>query len=116
MLLLWPKRSHQKEMLHKRPSSDAPVTQGTIRRKENTKEKETMLDQLKAMEFKKDGENVTMFHKGQELAMYIGSKKIEWVERFFKRPILQKWKMEKVTYENLPVSKLKISENLHHQC
>ena len=63
---------------------------GLSEEKKILKKKETMLDQLKAMEFKKDGENVTMFHKGQELAMYIGSKKIEWVERFFKRPILQK--------------------------
>ena len=92
------------------------LLKGLSEEKKILKKKETMLDQLKAMEFKKDGENVTMFHKGQELAMYTGSKKIEWVERFFKRPILQKWKMERVTYENLPVSKLKISENLHHQC
>jgi hypothetical protein len=50
---------------------------GLSEEKKILKKKETMLDQLKAMEFKKDGENVTMFHKGQELAMYIGSKKIE---------------------------------------
>ena len=68
-----------------------------------------MIDRLKTMEFKKDGENVIMFHMGQEFAMYSGSKKIEWAERFFRRPIRLKWEMEKVIYQDLVVSKLKIS-------
>ena len=47
--------------------------------------------------------------------MYTGSKKIELAEMFFRRTILPKWKMEKVIYQDLAVSKLKISENLPHQ-
>ena len=75
-----------------------------------------MLERLKTIEFKKDGENVIMFHIEQELAIYTGAKKIEWAERFFRRPILPKWNIEKVIYQDLAVSKLKISENLPHQC
>lgn len=75
-----------------------------------------MLDRIKEIEFKKVGDNVLMYHMGQELALYIGMNKIEVAERYFRRPILPKWKMEKVVYQDLPVSKLKLSENLPHQC
>ena len=56
-----------------------------------------------------------MSHMGQELAVYFSKWKFEYAERFFK-PILPKWKMEKVIFQDLPLTKLKISENLPHQC
>ena len=54
-----------------------------------------------------------MFHKGQELAMYIGDKPFQEAKRGFERPRLPKWKMEKAIYEDIPRRKLKLSDYLH---
>ena len=64
---------------------------------------------MKEIEFVKKGDEIMMKHLGQELAMYIGKYKFEWAERYFRKPILPKWKMEKVIHEDLPMVKLKIS-------
>ena len=45
------------------------LLKGLSEEKKILKKKETMLDRLKTMEFKKDDENVIMFHMGQELVM-----------------------------------------------
>ena len=77
--------------------------------------KQIVVDSLKEIEFKKKGGNIVMCHKGQELAIYFNKLKFEYTEKFFKT-IIPKWKMEKVIYQDLSVTKLNISKNLPHQC
>ena len=68
------------------------------------KKKQTSLDRMKEIEFVKKGDEIMMKHLGQELAMYIGKYKFEWAERYFRKPILPKWKMEKVIHLDLPMA------------
>ena len=64
MLLLWPKGHIKKKCFIRDLHQMLQLLKGLSEEKKILKKKETMLDQLKSMEFKKDGENVTMFHKG----------------------------------------------------
>ena len=42
------------------------------------KKKQTVVDRLKEIEFKKKGENIVMSHMGQELAVYFGKWKFDY--------------------------------------
>ena len=66
----------------------------TEEKKKNNKNR-TKYDEV---EFKEKGGKYCMFHKGQELAMYIGNKPFQEAKRGFERPRLPKWKMEKAIY------------------
>ncbi len=112
------KRGHTKKKCFKRDLHQAlqVLKQLGPQPHQPMKKKQTSLDRMKEIEFVKKGDEIMMKHLGQELAMHIGKYNFEWAERYFRKPILPKWKMEKVIHEDLPMVKLKISNILPHQC
>ena len=64
----------------------------TEEKKKNNKNR-TKYDEV---EFKEKGGKYYMFHKGQEIAMYIGYKPFQDAKRGFESPRFLKWKMEKL--------------------
>ena len=85
--------------------------------KEPKEKKETMIDRMKQVVFKKDklGRHI-LVHKEQELAVYDGDYVFTKAKKGFERQILPNWKMEKVIQKDTAAKFLKLSDYLPHQC
>lgn len=110
------KRNCFKWELHRAIQELKKITGKAVTETEEKKKYNKSKTKYDEVEFKEKGGKHYMFHKGQELAMYIGNKPFQEAKRGFERPRLPKWKMEKAIYEDIPRRKLKLSDYLPHQC
>ena len=82
--------------------------------KDNKKErkKQTFIDRIKEVEFRKEGNDYIMSHMGQDLGIYIGDYIFEYAKGGFTHIQLPKWKMEKKIQQDRQVRKVKLSKYL----
>ena len=115
---------HQKEMFHEGPlmvikvikklKEDQEQKQEMLKPKK--KQKQTLYDRRKIVEFRQEKIRWIMSYKGMDLIDYIGDYPFYKARLGFENQLLSKWKMEKPIRSWMPAKKLKLSKYLPHQC
>ena len=84
--------------------------------KPKKKQKQTLYDRRKIVEFRQEKIRWIMSYKGMDLTDYIGDYPFYKARLGFENQLLSKWKMEKPIRSWMPAKKLKLSKYLPHQC
>ena len=93
-----------------------PLEEIKEKKKRKCNKKETVIDRMKKVTFRKDGNDHILVYEGVDLGMYTGDQPIDQVKVLFTRPILPMRLMEKEIKNDMPIQKVKHSTFLPHQC
>ena len=84
--------------------------------KPKKKQKQTLYDRRKIVEFRQEKIRWIMSYKGMDLTDYIEDYPFDKARLGFENQLLPKWKMEKPIRSGMPAKKLKLSKYPPNQC
>ena len=84
--------------------------------KQKNSKYETAYDRMKQVVFREENGKHILQHNGIDLGEYFGDLPFQQARRGFDPPRHPKWKMNKEIYEDIQLSRLKLSDYLPHQC